>query len=196
MKEYTVKPGLLDRQRRVILASEYIEFENKNLKSDLFTRLKKSDIIDFKRGVENIIWYEFPVGLEYSLSFLDKDKKTLDIKFRNYFGLRSNYGQFYSEMINAIWEYYFADIVNQDLDKIYDNQIIELNGVKIGLDAVEFADTHDSFNWKEVDYKEYFKYFAIHKADNSNIHRTFDFNKWNSERLSCLIRTLKKDRGN
>jgi hypothetical protein len=196
LKEYKVKTGLLDRPRKLILTNDYIEFENKNLVNDSFTRLLKGDIVDFKRGLERIIWYEFSVGFQYSFSFLDKDNKTLDINFKNYFGLQLNYGQFYSEIINLIWDYYFTDIVNQDIDNIYSHKDIELNNVRIGLDGIEFTDTQETIDWNNLDYKEYFNYFAVHKADNSKIHKTFSFNEWNSERLFSLIRTIKKDRGN
>ena len=162
----------------------------------MFTRLLKADIVDFKRGLKRIIWYEFSVGYVYSLTFLDKDNKILCINFRDYFGLQPTYGQFYSELINLIWEYYFTDIVNRDLVKIYDNKEIKINNIKIGLGGVEFTDTSEMIDWKSLEYKEYFKYFAIHRSDNSKIHRTFNFNEWNSERLYCLIRTIKKDIGN
>lgn len=196
LKEYKIKTGLLDRPRTLILAKDYIEFENKNLKSDLFTQLLKSDIVDFKRSLERIIWYEFSVGYVYSLSFLDKNNKPLDISFRNYLGLQPTYGQFYSELITLIWEYYFTDVVNTDLDKIYSNEELKINNLKIGLGGVEFTDTKELIDWKNLDHKEYFGYFAIHKSGNSKIHRTYNFNEWNSERLFCIIRTIKKDRGN
>jgi hypothetical protein len=196
LKEYELRAGLFDRPRKLILSKDFIEFENKNLKTDLFTRIVKADIVDFKRGLERIIWYEFSVGYEYSFSLLDKHNKTLDIKFKSYFGLQSNYGQFYSEITNLIWEYYFTDLMNQDIDKIYSNNDIEFNKIKIGLEGIEFTDTKEIIDWRNLDHKEYFGYFAIHKTDNSKIHRTFNFNEWNSERLYCLIRTIKKDRGN
>jgi len=196
LKEYKITAGLLDRPRKLVLTKDHIEFENKNLTSDLFTRFPKSDIVDFKRGLDRIVWYEFSVGYEYSLALLDKDNNTLEIKFRDYFGLHSNYSKFYSELTNLIWEYYFTDIVNVDLDEIYNRNDVELNGIKIGLNGIEFMDTREMLDWKNLDFKEYLRYFAVHKTDNSIIHRTFNFNEWNSERLFCLIRTVKKERGN
>ena len=91
MRAFRIKSGLFDSSRNLVLTKDYIEYENKNLKGDLSTRRPKADIVDFKRGHERIIWYEFSVGYVYSLTFLDKANKTLDISFRNYFGLQPSY---------------------------------------------------------------------------------------------------------
>lgn len=195
MKEYKIKNGLLARPRKLILTKDYIAFENSNLNSGQFIKLNKVDIIDFKRALERIVWYEFTVGYEYAFTFLDKDKKILDIRFKNYFGLESNYKQIYAEIIDLIWEYYFIDIVNIDIDEIYNNQNLEFNGIKVGLEGVKFINTNETVEWGNLDYKEYFRYFAVLKIDNPKFYQTFDFNDWNSERLFCLVRTLKKHMG-
>ena len=50
LKRYELKSGLLDRQRKLVLTEEYVEFENKDVKSKEFTRFNKADIVDLNTG--------------------------------------------------------------------------------------------------------------------------------------------------
>ena len=45
LKQYELRSGLLDRSRKLVLTEEYVEFENKDLKGQEFTRFNKADII-------------------------------------------------------------------------------------------------------------------------------------------------------
>lgn len=196
MKEFELTTGLLDRERKLILAKDYIEYENKDLRNDLFTRLSKADIVDFKHGIERIIWYEFSVGYVYTITFLSKDNKDLRIIFRDYFGLKSNYRHTYSEIINTIWEYYFIDVVNLDLDTFFENKELDFKELKVKQSGIEFTDTSQIIDWDEVDFKQYSGYFAVFEKGNPKKHKRFSFNEWNSERLLSIIRTVKKGREN
>jgi hypothetical protein len=52
VKEYLITSGFLGRQRKLILREDYLDWENKDLKGSEFTRLNKSDILDFKHGMD------------------------------------------------------------------------------------------------------------------------------------------------
>lgn len=91
MNEYKLKSGLLDRLRILRLTSDCVEFENKDLKGKEFTRIDKADILDFKHGMNWLVWYEFTVGRHYNLTIKAKDKKELRINFKSYFGINNDY---------------------------------------------------------------------------------------------------------
>ena len=82
VKEYLITSGFLDRQRKLILTEDYLEWENGDLKGKEFTRLSKSEIVDFKHGINWIVWFEFTIGRRYSITFKDKRNKEIKIQFR------------------------------------------------------------------------------------------------------------------
>jgi hypothetical protein len=69
MQGYYLKSGLLDRQRKFVICEDYIEFESGDLKGNEFTRFYCNDIIDFKHGLDRVVWYKFSVGTIYSNHF-------------------------------------------------------------------------------------------------------------------------------
>ena len=103
MKEYLITSGFLDRQRKLILTEDYLEWENGNLKGQEFTRLDKSDIVDFKHGTEGIVWYKFTVGRQFSITIKDNNNKEVKILFQSYFGLGKDAHQIYAEIIDDVW---------------------------------------------------------------------------------------------
>lgn len=71
MKEHLIKSGFLDRQRKLVLAEDYLDWESGDLKGKEFSTINKSDYADFKHGMDWIVWYKFTVGREYSITFKD-----------------------------------------------------------------------------------------------------------------------------
>jgi hypothetical protein len=65
VKEYHVKQHLFDRKRRLTICSEYVEFENRDIKGGEFTRVHCADIVDFRHAARALAWYRFSVGKEY-----------------------------------------------------------------------------------------------------------------------------------
>lgn len=130
LKEYELKSGPLDRQRKLVLAEDYVLFENKNLKGQEFTKFNKTDIVDFKHGMDWIVWYKFTVGRQFSITFKDKKNNELKILFKSYFGFNSHYNRMYAEIVDDIWKYYHQDIVNKYLDKFYNNDELRIRELK------------------------------------------------------------------
>lgn len=191
-KEFKLKSSLFDRNRRLILTKDYLEYENKDLKSDLFSRLEKVDIIDFKHEFEKLIFYRFPIGNKFSISFLDKKNQVMKVKFKEYFWNSSNYAKIYSELINIIWEYYFFDIVNSYYDKYKNNGSLNFKDVRITQSGINLISINKSIAWAYVKYTQYYTYFVIYDAQNSNVYHRISFDEWNAEIIFSLIRTIQK----
>ncbi len=192
-KQYELQSGLLGRLRKLILTPDFLEFENKDLKGNEFTRLNKSDIIDFKHGIESIVWYRFIVGQKFVITFKDKKNKELKISFKNYFGLRSNYEQIYSDIVDDIWKFYQEDIVDHHLDKFNRNEELQLKGVIINKKGVGFANGGETIKWAELSVKDYYEYFAIYNTHNPDVHLRISFNEYESEILWSIIRTIPNE---
>lgn len=192
IKHYELKSGLLDRHRKLVLTEEYVEFENKDLIGQEFTRFNKTDIVDFKHGMDWIVWYKFTVGRQFSITFKDKRGKELKIIFKSYFGLNSHYHQLYSDIVDDIWTYYHKNIVDKYLDRFYNNEELSLQGLKLNQSGIQLTGQSSVLPWERVDMKEYYRYFAIFDKENPQIHSRVSYNEYETEILWSVIKTILK----
>jgi hypothetical protein len=52
VKQYEITSGFLERKRKLVLANDYVEFENGDFKGHEFAKLNKDAIADFKHGMD------------------------------------------------------------------------------------------------------------------------------------------------
>jgi hypothetical protein len=194
VKEYLITSGFLDRQRKLILTADYLEWENGDLNGREFSRLKKSNIVDFKHGMHWIVWYKFTVGRQFSITFKDQSNKELKIQFKSFFGLHKENYQKYSDIIDNIWRLYHSDIVDNFLDSFYNNGQTEIQGIKLKKEGIELREQKEMIPWDKVATKDYYKYFAIYHGDNSAIHSRVSYNEYGTETLWSAIRTILKEK--
>lgn len=196
MKEYLITPGPLDRQRKLILTEEYLEWENGDLKGREFTRLNKSDIVDFKHGTDWIVWYKFTIGRQFSITIKYQRNRELKILFKSFFGLPKENNQKYSDVVDDIWRLYHSDIVDNFLDSLYNHREREIQGIKLKNEGIELKTQKEIIPWNKVVIKDYYKYFAIYHQDNPAIHSRVTYNEFGTETLWSAIRTLLKEKHN
>jgi hypothetical protein len=194
VKEYLITSGFLDRQRKLILTPDYLEWENRDLKGREFSRLNKSDIVDFKHGMDWIVWYKFTVGRQFSITFKDQRNEELKILFKSFFGLHKKNNQKYSDIIENIWRLYHSDIVDNFLNSFYNHGEAEIQGIRLRNEGIELREQKEMIPWNKVATKDYYKYFAIYHQDNSAIHSRVSYNDYGTETLWSAIRTILKEK--
>lgn len=194
MKAYLITPGFFDRQRRLVLAEDYIELETGDLKGREYTRWESSDIDDFKHGMDWIVWYKFTVGQKFSITLKSKNNKQLRIEFKSYFMWNKENNQKYTDIVNDIWSLYHRNIVDEFLDKFYNDHPAELQGIKLTNEGIKLRDAGGLVPWEKVAIKEYNRYFAIYHRDNSTVHSRVNFNEYGTETLWSFIHTILKEK--
>lgn len=177
-----------------MLTEEFVEFENKDLKGQEFTRFNKADIIDFKHGMDWIVWYKFTMGRQFSITFKDNRSKELKIVFKSYFGLNSHYHQMYSDIVDDIWRYYHQDIVDKYLDRFYNNEELSLQGLKLNQTGIQLIRQSSVLPWESVVMREYQRYFAVCDKENPEIHSRVSYNEYETEVLWSMIKTILKEK--
>jgi hypothetical protein len=176
MKEYSIKPSPFDRERKLILTEDYLEWENRDLKGNEFTRLDKSDIIDFKHGMEWIVWYRFTVGRKFSISIRAKNGKELKIQFYSYFNLKPENNQTYSKIVNDIWTFYHSDVVKEFVNTFFETGEAQITGFKFNREGLELREGKGLIPWDMVATKEYYNYFAVYHRENNAMHSRVSYN--------------------
>lgn len=200
----TIKRGFLDsRKRQLIISPDFIQFEDKDLHNAPFTRFEKDEISAYRFGINWIKGFEFTIGREYQIFIRNTDNKTLKINFKSFYGIKKNelYKQ-YSEIIKAIWEFYFGDITNTLLNEFRNGQNIEVGKVLISLEGVTitasglFKEQRKLIPWEKVGTKDYQTYFNIHSIEDTvNINRIYSYlSDWNTGVLYSVIRTILRDK--
>jgi hypothetical protein len=164
------------------------------MKGKEFARLNKSDIVDFKHGMDWIFWYKFAVGRQFSITFKDIENKELKIQFNSRFGLHKENNQKYSDIVNDVWKFYHSNLVGVHLEKFYEEGELEIQGIKLKEEGIELPKCKALVSWDKVATKEYFRYFAIFNKDNSDIHSRVSYNEYGTETLWSVIRTILKER--
>jgi hypothetical protein len=195
VKQYEITSGFLERKRKLVLANEYIEFENGDFKGHEFTKLNKDNIADFKHGVDWIVWYEFTVGRLFSVTFRDNQNKELKISFNSYFRLHPQNDQLYSDIVDDVWKYYHSDIVYAFLEKIYNGEELLLQGLKISNGGIQLRGHESKLPWEKVAIKDYSGYFAIFDKNNPASNSTISYNEYGTETLWSAVRTILNEKG-
>ena len=194
MKEYNITSGFLDRQRKLILAEDYLEWENGDLLGKRFTRLNKPDISDFKHGMDWIVWYKFTVGRQFTITFKDRRNNEVRICFDSYFGLHKENNQLYSDIIDDIWALYHSGIVDTYLDKFCANEEFEIQGIRLNKSGIQLRGGASILSWDKVRMKEYHSYFVVYFRDNPEIHSRVSYNEYGTEVLWSMLKTILKER--
>ena len=194
VKEYLINTGFLDRQRKRVLTEDYCEWENGDLRGQEFTRFNKSDIADFKHGMDWIVWYKFTVGRQFSITLKSKKNKELKIQFNSYLGLDKESNQKYSDIIDDIWQLYHSSIVESFLNKFYNLGRVEIQGILLNGEGIELRSGKGFIPWSKVATKDYYRYFAIYNQDDPNIHSRVSYNEFGTETLWSAIRTILKEK--
>lgn len=199
-----IKRGFLDnRKRQLIIKPDFIQFENKDLISDSYTRFEKEEITALRYGIKWISGYQFIIGREYQIYIQSKDNQTLKINFKSLYGIRkTELNQLYSNIINAIWKFYFDEIIDRLLLKFQNGENIEVGQVHIsekGLTITSsgiFKEQRKFISWENVGTRDYQTYFNIHSnEDVANINMGFSYLKdWNTAVLYSVVRTILRDK--
>ena len=194
MKEYVIKSGIFDRERKLVLTEDYLEWENKDLKGSEFTRLNKSDYLDFRHGMDWIVWHKFTVGRKFSIAFRDKKDRELKIQFNSYFGQRNENDQKYSDIVSDIWNVFHSTVVDRFLDGFYNDGQEEVQGITLKKDGIELRGVEGLIPWDKVATKDYHGYFAIVHRDNPAIYARLNYNEYGTETAWSAIRTILREK--
>ncbi|MEO7988748.1 MAG: DUF6585 family protein [Chryseolinea sp.] len=193
LKEYFVKSGILDRKRRLAVTENYIEFEDKDLIGEEFTRFVKADIADFKYGTDWIVWYKLYVGRHFTITLKGKDNKELRISFKGYLRFANEYEVIYSDLISDIRKYFYQDILDKYLNQFNANEELIFGRIKLSQKGIDVLETGLDFTWTNLTVKVYQTYFSLYRIDTPEFHIWINFNEWNSGVIYYLTQRILKD---
>ena len=202
----TIKRSLLDNcKRELIINSDYIQFENKDLITDYFTKFHNSEIKDYRYGIKWIRGANFIIGRDYQIFIRNQENKIIKINFKSFYGHnKSLHIKNYSGILNSLWKFHFNKISSDFIEK-FQNQIkfsisnvyFSHENIIIETDSI-LKKKQNIILWKNVRTKDYRTYFAIYSQENpTTINQCYNYqDDWNIEILYTTIRTILKNKEN
>ncbi|KMQ68329.1 hypothetical protein ACM39_07340 [Chryseobacterium sp. FH2] len=194
MGEFTIVKGLFDnRKRQLIIDENFIKFENKDKKDDLFTIINKDEIIGFRYGTHFIRGYRFIIGREYQIFIRNKSGKELKINFSLFYKRKLNEKhQLFCDLVNELWKQYFDEILENYFQKFKNNVPFELSGVKVLHDRIQFS--NKKILLEDLDTKAYYQYLMIFsKQDKYNNKMLYYLKDKDAVILSDLLTKIKNE---
>lgn len=194
MKEFTIVRGLLDnRKRSLIIDDNFIKFENKDQKNDLFTIIKKEDIAGIRYGIHFIDGYKFTIGREYQIFIRNKSDKELKIFFKLFYRRKlDEKHQLYCDIIDELWEKFINEIVHNYLLKYRNNEKINVSGIEIDEDRIRFNKKEILF--EDLELKQYRHHFMIFSREDHYKNKILYYLKdKDAVILFSVLKTIIKD---
>lgn len=194
MKKYTLISGFLDRERELIIAPDYIAYENNDAIGNTFTKLLQPDVIALKYRLELIVWYKFHVGKKFIFALKDKHGKEIQVVVKNFFGLRKNFDLLCGDIVSDLQQYFLIPIADHYISLFLNSSPITLG--LITLDPVGIRTPTLSLSWHEIAVQEYYSYFVLYKIGNPEVHHRVGFDEWDAEVTLSVVRGILKEKHN
>lgn len=199
-----IKRSLLDNcKRELIINSDYIQFEDKDLVTDYFTKFYNSEIKDYRYGVKWIRGAKFIIGRDYQIFIRNQENKIIKINFKSFYGINKNlHFKNYSGILNSLWNFHFNKIASDFIEKFQNQEQFSIGNVHFSDENV-IIETNSILKkkqniilWKDVQTKDYRTYFAIYSQENpANINQCYNYkDDWNTAILYTVIRTILKNK--
>ncbi|KFF01135.1 hypothetical protein IX39_11130 [Chryseobacterium formosense] len=193
MKEFTIIRGLFDtRKRQLIIDENFLKFENKDHNQDLFTVIPKEEIAGIRYGVHFIKGLEFYIGREYQIFIRTKAGKELKIFFKLFYKRKlEEKHQLFCDIVDALWAYYFNDILNIYIDQFNNNQNFSLAGILFKNNCIQFD--KKEILYSDLAVKNYHHYLVLCSTKDQYTNKMMNYLKDKdavilNEILNCIIK--------
>ena len=180
--DFELQSSLFAKPQKLIITPEVIQYNGITIHHNTFN--------DVKYSAESIVWYKFYVGVKYSIDIKFEETKVLPIVFSSYHWKNKQYGRFYTEISRYIGKYFLGNIIDAAVHLFHETGILEVTGLNISHDKIEFEFPQHTIAWQNVGLKEYPTYFAIYDKSNPKIHKRATFDEWNAEILFHTLKSL------
>ena len=189
------------RSRSLIINHDILKYDSGNFLNNTATVFIKDEVKEFRCGIKWIRGYEFYIGREYQIFIRNKNNEEIAIYFKTLYGYRKKQlHEQYGKIIQALWDFFFWDIVTYYFKEFSKGKEFELSNVHFSKQGLTIELTgvlnlkKKLIPWDKVGTHDYATYFAIFAMDDSvNINRGYSYLKdWNTYVLNNVVREILK----
>jgi hypothetical protein len=195
--ELTVKSSILDRDRKLSLNADFIEFEDKDLIGALPTRLEKSELSEFRHGINWISGIHLTIGRIYSVDIRDIHGKEINIRLKSLYGVRKKQlMEKYINIVRHLYDHYFNDISSDFLNKFSNGEEFSISGVVFTAGGVITNRKAGLVRWEDLETRSYRSYYTLSSKLDSTKYKAFVYlEDWNTGVLYTVSREILKEKG-
>ena len=127
--ELHIKSNIFDRPRKLIVDSEFIEFDDANWIDGSIARFERGEIVGLRFGVESINGYKFTIGRIFCVDIKGPDERMIKIRLTSLYRIRRKilYEKF-CQIVNALMNTHQYDLANDLLEKFNEGNEINVLG--------------------------------------------------------------------
>jgi hypothetical protein len=195
--EVTLKSSIFDRERRLIINKDCIEFDNSRFNSKATAKLFKSEISGFRYGIKWINGYQFVIGRIYCIDVRSSDKRLLKIRLKSVYGVRKRQlTEKYGIIVNTLYDYFFDDISRDYLSQFAKQKNFEILSVTFTQTGIALYSNSAIIPWEDVGTRSYQTYYVLFCKSEPNKYRAFEYlYHWNTGVLYSVSREILKEKG-
>jgi hypothetical protein len=189
---FTLRSTILDRPRQLTLCPEYLEFDDNDLADAAPTRFLKSEIESLRYGIKGIRGYSFYIGRILIIDIRSTSGQVIKLRLKSLYRIRRKLlTDKYAEIVNALYKYYFHDMVRQYLKLFQDGQAFDILGVSVNADGVLFDNKVGRISWDFLAIRRYTTYYTLFSETNPNQYKALEtMEHWNAGVLYSVIKSI------
>ena len=193
--EVAIKSNVLARNRKLIINSEKIEFDNSNLVKSSIVEFSRCEVASVRYGVKFISGYSFNIGRIYCIDIKDLNDRLIKIRLVSLYGIRrASLFRKFNQILRVYFETHHKDIVRCYLE------IFE-SGVQVNILGTAFHQSGVVINgkevcWEDLGTKTYATYYALYSKKDASIYKSFSYlNDWNTAVVFSFSKQILVEKG-
>ncbi len=187
------RPNLFSQEQRLVFAASELEYIKGGKKA---TFLKK-DIDGFRYGVRFIQGYQFVFGRVYCIDVRSNEGEIISIRLMSLYRVGvKKLSEKYSKLLNAVYGYYFHEMVAGYVDKFKNNQPFSFLDVQVIQAGLIIPKQAFPILWSDVELRTYYRYYTISSKINGDVYIAFEYiHYWNAIVLYNTCKLILKNKG-
>lgn len=193
--ECTLKSSFLDRKRKLIINTDYIEYEDNDLFNGSNTKFNKDEIASFRYGISWINGYKFTIGRIYCIEIKNNTSEVIKLKLKSIYGIRKKeLHQKYASIVNSLIDFQFMDIAKTFINEFRKGNEFNLVSIRILNEGIQLK-SKKIILWEDLQTKQYYNKYSLSSKTNKNIYTLFEYTTdWNTAVLYSVIEQILIDK--
>jgi len=183
-----IKASIFASEKPLNITPELLEFGEKSL--------SKFEIAEIRYGIKAIDGYSFRIGRIFQIEVKSVTGKIIKIRFQSVYQVRrKKLEEKYIQILNALFENYFNDIVGGFV-RSFNNKIdFDILGVTFTQEGVILNKNTATILWMNLGTQNYWTYYALFSKSDPHHNRAFYYlTDWNTIVLRTVSRHILKEK--
>ncbi|PTS92365.1 hypothetical protein DBR11_27095 [Pedobacter sp. HMWF019] len=195
MLELDIKPNILDRSRKLLLNSDFIEFDDTNWDTDTVARFNKGEVEAIRFGIKFLKGYMFTIGRTFCIDIQGSYGRNIKIRMTSFYGIgKQALDEKYCQIINSFMDTHHNDIVNRAIKVLNSEGKFELLETAFEKEGIVIKGKRIS--WENVGTKAYRTYYALFSKNDPKVYKSYNYmDDWNAILVYTLSRRILSEKG-